>query len=331
MGNRSGMALVLALMAISFLTAVTVQLFHTVNWQVRSSANFRDSVRIDAMNRSVLSIARASLLADSRLNDYDSHYDDWNRLDAKDLPALLGSSNVDLSVSDLSGRIQVNALVSREKDRTKRLKQERFHYNLWLRFLLSGRFAVVDEQQAVALIDSIIDWIDRDKDERDHGAEDGYYLALADPYQPRNGPVKSLDELLLIRGMTPDIFYGNEESSGISEYLTEFGDDGKININSAPAPVLAALAEGIDDEMAQALIAFREDENNRDLLANPGWFAEVSGFPGDIVLEDTFITVRSSYFLVNSTVEMNEFSRTGRAALQRQENGAQKLLRWDVD
>jgi len=327
--NRSGMALVLALLAVSFLVAITVQLFTTVNWQVQASTNFRDSVSLDAMNRSALSLARAALLADQNANNFDSHFDDWNGLDQNNPEALFGSGDISINVTDLSGKLQVNALVSAEKDATKRQAQEKLQYDLWLRFLTSGKFALEGETEAITLIDAIKDWIDEDDNERDNGAEKGYYLSLARPYAPRNAPVLYPEELLFIRGMTNDIFYGNEEYSGIAEYLTITGSDGMININSAPTEVLKALTEGLDDEMAQSLVEFRQDEENRDSLADPEWYRQV--IPGDITLNQDLVTVVSYYFRVSSSVRMNEMSRKGNAVIYRDESGAQRLLRWDIE
>lgn len=54
--------------------------------------------------------------------------------------------------------------------------------------------------------DAILDWIDEDDEERQYGAEYGYYEQFG--YEPRNGPLQSLDELLLIRGVTPQLVYG---------------------------------------------------------------------------------------------------------------------------
>lgn len=329
--NRSGMALVLALMAISLLVAITVQLFTQVNWQMQASSNFRDSVSLDALNRSAINIARAALLADQNTNKFDSQHDDWNFLSDKELHTLLGSDKLTVNVSDLSGKLQVNALVSQEKDNNKRNQQEQLQYELWLRFLTSGRFAVEDEIEAGNLIDAIRDWLDADENVRDHGAEEGHYLALAQPYTPRNGPIQSLEELLLVRGMTDDIFYGNEDYPGIIEYLTDYGADGTININSASAQVLQAMAPGLDEEMVQDFIAFRQNEENKEKLANPQWYRQVTSIPGDIELDKELATVTSSYFSIASTVEMKGLSRTGRAIVYREENGAQKLLRWDVE
>ncbi len=325
------MALVLALLAVSFLIAITVQLFNSVNWQVQASSNFRDSINIDAMNRSALSMARAALLADQNANNFDSHFDDWSALEKNNMDTLFEDSDISITITDLSGKLQVNALVSVEKDAKQRQAREYLQYSLWVRFLTSGRFAVEDEIEAAVLIDSIKDWIDEDDEERDNGAEKGFYQSLDNPYSPRNNPVQYPEELLLIRGMTKDIFYGNEEYSGISDYLTVTGRDGMININTAPEQVLKALAEDLDDEMVQSLIEFRQEEENKNSLANAQWYRQVSGFPGDISLSQDLLTVISYYFRVSSSVQMREMSRKGSGVIYRDESGAQRLLRWDIE
>ena len=54
--------------------------------------------------------------------------------------------------------------------------------------------------------DAILDWIDDDDDIREYGAESlDYSVAL-----PRNGPVDSLEELLLVLGVTPELMYGED-------------------------------------------------------------------------------------------------------------------------
>ena len=324
--NRKGMALVLTLLAISFMMAVTVQLFSSVNWQMQASANVRDSVRLDAMNRSGLSLIRAALRADK--NKYDSPHDDWGSLDAEKFSGFFGADQLTVSVTDLSGRIQVNALVSNDKNKQNAQKQEKLQYALWIRFLRDGNFAIEDDE-VEALIDSLIDWIDKDDNVRGKGAESGYYLSQSPPYKPRNGPVLYLEELLLIQGMTKDLFYGNEEHPGISDYLTVSGDGGKININTAPPPVLLALDEGMTEEMVQDIIEYREDEENEENLANVGWFKAVGTVSGDVDPDTALLSVQSDFFKVTSRARINDISREGTGILQRKENG-EELLYWEV-
>lgn len=59
-----------------------------------------------------------------------------------------------------------------------------------------------------AVADAILDWLDSDDSPRVSGAESSYYLSLAPAYQPSNGPLTHLDELLMIQGVTPELLYG---------------------------------------------------------------------------------------------------------------------------
>jgi hypothetical protein len=58
------------------------------------------------------------------------------------------------------------------------------------------------------IADALLDWMDEDSEERDYGAEDEYYGQLDPPYYTRNALPDSLDELLLVRGITPKLLYG---------------------------------------------------------------------------------------------------------------------------
>ncbi len=60
--------------------------------------------------------------------------------------------------------------------------------------------------------DSIMDWLDKDDESRDFGVESEYYQSLPTPYECPNGPVHSVDELLLVRGVTPTLLYGADSN-----------------------------------------------------------------------------------------------------------------------
>src|SRR5207247_2554528 len=57
---------------------------------------------------------------------------------------------------------------------------------------------------------AIVDWVDADTQPRQGGAENEYYSGLTPPYRTRNGPLDSIDELLLVRGVTPQLLYGSD-------------------------------------------------------------------------------------------------------------------------
>ncbi len=58
------------------------------------------------------------------------------------------------------------------------------------------------------IADAILDYIDEDEDQRELGAESDYYTSLTPPYACKNGPLETVDELLLVKGVTPELLYG---------------------------------------------------------------------------------------------------------------------------
>ena len=56
--------------------------------------------------------------------------------------------------------------------------------------------------------DAILDWIDTDEEPREFGCEIEYYSGLDPSYAPKNGPLATVEELLLVRGVTPELLFG---------------------------------------------------------------------------------------------------------------------------
>jgi type II secretory pathway component PulK len=56
--------------------------------------------------------------------------------------------------------------------------------------------------------DSILDWMDPDDEPRELGCEVEYYSTLTPAYGCKNGPVDTVEELLLVRGVTPQMLFG---------------------------------------------------------------------------------------------------------------------------
>ncbi len=354
--DRSGMALVLTLLAVSFLVAVTVQLGTSVNRQLQVADNQAKTVRLDAMLLSGLNLARAALLADQLTNTFDTTLDDWGEFDAETLAVFAAGGSMEITVTDLSGLLQVNALVLTDEEKRKRQagqkkegqeddagsrgdaretdnNPEKVQRELWQRFLLSGNVALDEDNEDVVaeLLDSLADWLDADDEERDNGAERGYYSSLNPPYAPANRALLYPEELLLVRGWNEKLLYGEKERSGIIDYLTIGGQDGKININTAPPMVLQALHPEMTEELAADLIDFRSEEANREQLEQPEWYRRVSGFPGDITFDKELVTTSSSYFRITVTASIDRLQRTGQGVILRQENNEQVMLYWKVE
>ena len=80
----------------------------------------------------------------------------------------------------------------------------------------------MDEQIA----DAIMDWLDPDEEIREYGVESGYYAGLQPAYQAKNGPLDSIEELLLIRGVTPQLLFGLDSNhNGVLDDDERYGAD----------------------------------------------------------------------------------------------------------
>jgi hypothetical protein len=77
-----------------------------------------------------------------------------------------------------------------------------------------------------------------------NGAETEDYMKLPVPYQARNGNFQDTDELLQVKGVTPDIYYGHDDKPGLVDFVSA-RSRGTVNVNTAPPPVLSAV--GLSD------------------------------------------------------------------------------------
>jgi DNA uptake protein ComE-like DNA-binding protein len=79
-----------------------------------------------------------------------------------------------------------------------------------------------------SIADAILDWIDSDDTPRTSGAEQDYYSSLNPPYKPRNGPLQSIEELLLVRDVTPTLLFGADINHNM---LVDRGEQSLTNMD----------------------------------------------------------------------------------------------------
>lgn len=76
----------------------------------------------------------------------------------------------------------------------------------------------------IGLPESIIDWRDTDTNASQNGAETSYYATLPTPYRAKDGPFESVEELLLVQGMTREYLYGtNPQPLGAAPTVFQSG------------------------------------------------------------------------------------------------------------
>lgn len=154
-----------------------------------------------------------------------------------------------------------------------------------------GNLGLEGEERDI-VVDSILDWRDPDDLHRINGAENDYYQSLKEPYYCKNGNLDSIEELLLVRGVTPDLFYGRKgikkegegektDRIGLKDIFSIYSAGEQIDINSA-TPVVLKFILGIPIEVARLIAKAREEkgfEHQQDLLQR---VPELSPFMGEI-------------------------------------------------
>jgi hypothetical protein len=120
---------------------------------------------------------------------------------------------------------------------------------------MTGCFPNVTVQHIAALRD----FVDRDDIISPEGAEQEYYSALAQPYLVHNRPLDTLDELLLIRGFTPALLYGEDanmnwrldpnENDG-DELLPTDNNDGRLDMGLQPLLTVSSYDPNEDNDGA---------------------------------------------------------------------------------
>ncbi len=77
------------------------------------------------------------------------------------------------------------------------------------------------------IANAILDWLDPDDDIRPGSAENETYTTLSRPYNCKNGPLETLEELLYVQGVTPQLLFGNDYNrNGIQDPDEQDGTSG---------------------------------------------------------------------------------------------------------
>lgn len=134
-----------------------------------------------------------------------------------------------------------------------------------------------DEMTAETIAYAVLDWKDEDDAPVDaaYGAENDYYQHLPKPYRCKNRPLDTPQELLLVRGMTPEIY------RAVADYVTVYPKQGflRINFDTAPPLVLTALARakqkmlgdvptGDAQALVEKIIDYRDGEDDAEFTAD---------------------------------------------------------------
>jgi general secretion pathway protein K len=162
---------------------------------------------------------------------------------------------------------------------------------------------------------TLADWLDPDNEVTPGGAEDEYYLALSPPYRTAARPLADVDDLLRVRGFDAGVV------ERLRPYVTALPRYNAVNINTASAPVLAALMPRLSLTQVRQVVDQRDRVPLRSIgdlrLYVPG--AEAVG-------ELNALDTRSSYFRVRVHARYRRAGTLTEALLERQPNDWPRIL-----
>ncbi len=331
--STRGIALIIVMMIIVVFSALAIQFAFMMKVELQLARNIDSESEMEWMGRSGVELARYVLA--QQLNCPNEPYDALNQkwaggpggncstngplADVSLDQVQLGRGKFSVKITDLERKVNVN-FANRE------IIQQALD--------LMG----VELFTASTILDSIEDWRDPDTSPHVNGAESDYYLNLPQPYIAKDGPFDDVSELLLVRGVTPDIFWGpgrtnraalrsvqssvsgltggadQAYASGLVDLFSSLGRL-QININTAPVAVLQ-LVLGIDRTMAERIVKERAGLDGVDGTEddtpyfNPAEMGRLVGLPATTASQlSRYCSVRSFTFEVTVDVEIDKYKR----------------------
>jgi general secretion pathway protein K len=267
--GHEGMALIIVLWVLTLLSVLALEFCFTMRTELNVTRNQKEKEQLyyyaqGGIQRGIAELIYRSnpLLHQKRtapkIEDTGEFEKEW-KCDGTPYAVSFQYGDAEVKVKSESGRINLN----RAPDQL-------------LRRVLKY-FVEVGEQRDI-ILDSILDWRDADDLHRVNGAENDYYRSLAEPYDCKNADFDTVEELLLVRGITPELFHGKKTKSedgqeipaiGLKDVFTVFSTSVALDINLAPLEVLTVFF-GVPSETAKKIVEAREEKtfaNINELLS----------------------------------------------------------------
>jgi general secretion pathway protein K len=313
--TEKGMVLIFSLVMVAVLSTLTINLSTKMNQEISLLQNSVDELKAEALAQAGINYGIAILKMDEDLQ-VDWLGEDWAEL--KEL--IFEEATVEIGIEDECGKINLNYLgVRSEEEKVLRIEQMlELCDNIGLEY---------------AIVPAIIDWIDADDEVtvlssvngEDEGAENDYYTELPFPYPCKNAPFDTIEELLMVKGISKENYYGEE---GLGNFVTVF-TNGKININTASKEVLqstlrasissskeesAEEVEMIDDTVIDGIIDWRINEPFYELSSLEEFFSKdtVEKISGARLFD-----VKSSIFTITSKAKVGKIEKKITALVER--------------
>jgi general secretion pathway protein K len=175
----------------------------------------------------------------------------------------------------------------------------------------------VPEERANDIASAIVDWRTPVRPD-EPSAFDAFYLSQSPSFLPRHASFLENEELLLTKGMTPGIYYGeslDDSRAGLRDCLSVYGSNGAVDINSAEPATLAAIGLSLDD--ARAIVQRRAAQPFDTYMALGELQKELGPLGSRLSLGGrTMFTLRATARLKQQDGKLSDLRRTVAALVQ---------------
>jgi len=330
--KREGVALIMVLWIVTILSVVVLEFSFAMRTEVHIAKNFQEELQLYALAEGGIQRAIAELVHKHdpkvqqmrkalQANEIPPDKREW-LTDGRDYLLSFDQGTCEVRIIGEGGKVNIN-LVS----------------ETMLRKIITNLGQKMESRDVV--IDSILDWRDPDDLYRANGAENDHYRSLKKPYDCKNGPLDAIEELLLVKGVAPDLFYGKKlaekgegeakaDQIGLKDIFSIYAPGEQIDINSAPQPVLKVVL-GIPDEISRLIVKAREEkgfESQQDILQR---VPELANFYGEIGRLINFRAL-TPYYTVESKAKSKEggWVRGLKVIIKvdPKEKGGHKIIQW---
>lgn len=256
--GQSGVALILVLWTFAAVAVLAAEFARAMHDEAASTRNFKESERARMVAIAGISEAILALKADRRegtlqdaqqdadVNEADDPVRSMSHGDGQWVEASFQGHPYEVRAIDEAGKLSLN-LIDGQLLRTVFTNLE------------------MEDDAVETIADSIVDWRDDDDLHLTNGAESEYYEGLDRPYRAKNAAFDSVEELLLVKGVTRESFYGHDGIPGMKDLFSVFNQSKGVNARSMTPAVMRALG-GIDEEAADQFGKDRHGDGSEAVL-----------------------------------------------------------------
>jgi general secretion pathway protein K len=297
--RQNGMAVITAILVVALVASAASFMAWQQQLWVRQVENLNQQAQSRVVALAAMQWARSILAQDSRNNQVDHLEEGWAQALA---PLPVEGGELAGGLTDQQGLFNLNSLVRAGKTSATDLAVFRKLLDLL--------------QLSPELAAAVIDWIDPDAEVTyPGGAEDMDYLALDPPYRAGNRVLTTVDGLYRIKG------FDAATVERLRPFVTALPQATPINVNTAPAEVLAAAIAELPLDQAQALVTARKGKHFKDIADFR------ARLPKTVTqMSETLLSVSSRYFLVAGHAHFGRAKVGYQALLEREATAWPKLV-----